>query len=40
MAYAKCGECGKEFHDWSEYRVELRLKQHKRDKHGLATEEK
>ena len=30
----KCPECGREFIDYSEYRVEVRLKQHIRDKHG------
>gem|GEM_PF-5721136 len=39
MAYRKCSECGKEFDDWGEYRAKLRLKQHMKDKHGLAAEQ-
>jgi hypothetical protein len=40
LAYEKCNECGKVFYDWSEYRAKLRLKQHLKDKHGLAAEQK
>ena len=33
----KCPKCNREFYDYSEYRVEMRLKQHLRDKHSKRT---
>jgi hypothetical protein len=40
LAYEKCSECGKVFYDWSEYRAELRLRQHMRDKHDSAAKQR